>query len=110
MTRGGALMRLALRFPLEAIRSGWSTALLIVARRPLAPGFVELPYGALTETGAALLAALVTLTPGTTVVDIDVDRRTFRVHVLDAARADVIVAGIESAFLRPATVLFGREA
>lgn len=53
------------------------------SRRAPTPGIVdvELPDGRPREL--SWLAAMLTLTPGTYVIDVDVDRHTLRVHVLD---------------------------
>ena len=108
MTRVGALGLLLLRFLREVVVSGWSTAVLIL-RGPsdLPAGFVRMTYGELDETGAALLGGLVTLTPGTTTVDIDPARREILLHVLDLRRAEATVEAIRRDFERPLLVLFG---
>lgn len=55
------------------------------SRRRPTPGMidVELPDGRPREL--SWLAAMLTLTPGTYVVDMDVERHVLRVHVLDAS-------------------------
>ena len=109
MTRPGALVLLAVRFLRDVVVSGWVTARIILqdpAR--LQPGFVRMPYGDLDETGAALLAALVTLTPGTTAVDLDLVRREILLHLLDVRHAAAVVAAIRRDFEGPLLVAFGR--
>jgi len=109
VTRPGALVLLAVRFLRDVVVSGWVTARIILqdpAR--LQPGFVRMPYGDLDETGAALLAALVTLTPGTTAVDLDPERREILLHLLDVRRSETVLEGIRRDFERPLRALFGR--
>lgn len=109
MSRAVALVLLVARFLREVMVSGWVTARIIL-RDPghLQPGFVRLDYGDLDEAGAALLAALVTLTPGTTAADLDVERRQILLHLLDVRRTEAVVAAIRRDFERPLLALLGR--
>jgi multisubunit Na+/H+ antiporter MnhE subunit len=108
MNRLSALIRLAVNFVKEAIVSGAVTALIIVrGGKALQPGFVRMSYGDLGETAAGFLGALVSLTPGTTTVDIDPDRRELLLHLLDVARAEQTLASIRRDFVEPVRTLFG---
>ena len=108
MSKLRAFVLLALRFLIEAMLSGWATARLILAGgRELQPGFARMSYGGLSETGAVVLGILVTLTPGTTTVDIDPVRREFLLHLLDATQAEDTIAAIRRAFEPHVRVLFG---
>ncbi len=110
MKRLLALLRLGVNFLKEVVVSGWFTARIILAGpRRLQPGFVRFAYGDLPEGAASLLAALVTLTPGTTAVGIDPERREFQLHCLDLDRAEATLAGIRRDFLDPIRTLFGVE-
>ena len=70
------------------------------------PGLLRMPFGNLSPTGAALLASLVTLTPGTTAIDVDMENRRLLLHLLDCRDPARTVAGIRSAFERYLEVLF----
>jgi multisubunit Na+/H+ antiporter MnhE subunit len=108
MNRVSALTWLGFNFVKEAIVSGGITALLILrGGKALQPGFVRMPYGDLGETAANFLGALVSLTPGTTTVDIDPGRRELLLHLLDMTRADQTLASIRRDFLLPVRALFG---
>lgn len=108
MNRLCALCRLGANFLREAILSGWATALIILrGDRTLQPGLVHMPYGDLSDTAANVLGALVTLTPGTTAVDIDLERRELLLHLLDAKQAEATLASIRRDFLLPVRTLFG---
>ena len=108
MNRPRAALQLVIRFPVEAVVSGWSTARIILfGSHQLHPGWARLPYGELPDSAAALLGALITLTPGTTVVDIDPERREMLVHLLDHRQAEATLATIRRDFLGPLRVLFG---
>lgn len=102
MNRLGILLLLLRNLVWEALRSGWSTALAIVfPRRRVHPGFARLGYGELEESGMALLALLVTLTPGTTCVAVDTERRELVLHLLDSRQAESTLADIRRDFLAP---------
>ena len=108
MNRLSALIRLAFNFMKEAFVSGGITALIILrGGTRLQPGFVRMSYGDLGETAADFLGALVSLTPGTTTVDIDLERRELLLHVLDVTRAEQTLASIRRDFLLPVRALFG---
>lgn len=109
MRRLLALFLLFFNFFKEAVVSGWATARMILRNEALQPGFVRMPYGDLGDTAASFLAALVTLTPGTTTVDIDTGRRELLLHLLDASRAESTLAAIRRDFLLPVGMLFGRR-
>jgi multisubunit Na+/H+ antiporter MnhE subunit len=42
----------------------------------------------MSEAGASILGGMITLTPGTTTIDVDMERREMLLHVLDASRHD----------------------
>ena len=109
MTRSGAAAVLALRFAWQVVASGMATLRIILAPSAAAkPGFIRLRFHPMSETGASLLGCLITLTPGTTTVDIDMDERTLSLHMLDVRSADEAVATIRGEFERYIVVLFGR--
>ena len=60
-------------------------------------------------TARALLGSMVSLTPGTTTIDIDMERKELLLHVLDASDTDAVVAGIRRDFEPGLRALFGRE-
>lgn len=110
MRRALAAAELLLRFLACVLTSGLRTALVIarVRRRP-PPGFVRMRFAPMSETGAALLGSLITLTPGSTTIDIDMEAREIVMHLLDASDAEQAVAGIRRQFERNLVTLFGRE-
>lgn len=95
------------RFLWQVVASGAVTAWLIV--RPKArprPTLVRMPFADLSETGAAVLGSMITLTPGTTAIDIDVERGEMLLHLLDGSDAGGAVAGIRRQFEVPLRRLF----
>jgi multisubunit Na+/H+ antiporter MnhE subunit len=102
---------LLLRFLWQVLVSGLGTArLILVGTARLRPGLVRFPYAPMSEAGAAVLGALVTLTPGTTTVDVDPGRREMLLHLLDTADVDGTLAGIRHDLERYVAVLFPPEA
>lgn len=91
-----------------AIASGWATAWVILIRpHRIRSGLVRMDYGPLGDTGAAFLAALITLTPGTTAVEIDTDRHELLLHLLDLDQAEATLAQIRCDLLEPLRRLTG---
>lgn len=108
MTRLLALLRLLLNTVRGAIASGWVTARIILIRPNLTrSGLVRLDYGRLDGGGAAVLAALITLTPGTTAVEIDTERHELLLHLLDLDRAEATLGQIRTDLIEPLQRLTG---
>lgn len=108
MNRLAALGALGVNFLREAVVSGWTTALIILRGDTSSqPGLVRMSYGDLSDTAANVLGALVTLTPGTTTVEIDLERGELLLHLLDTRRADATFESIRRDFMLPVRILFG---
>lgn len=114
MNRITAAVLLPLRFVRALVVSGVQTVQAIVGhslgRAPTTPRLVDMPFGPLSATGAVLLASMVTLTPGTTVVHIDLPRRLMRLHLLDGADPEATFADIRREFEVPLLAWFGCSA
>jgi multisubunit Na+/H+ antiporter MnhE subunit len=106
MRRPATLVRLSLRFMVHCIMSGIATARIILRRRPPRSGLVCLRTAPMSEAGAAVLATLVTLTPGSSVIEIDPERREMILHLLDLDDVDGTVAGIRRHFEPDVALLF----
>ncbi len=111
MTRPQAMLRLLVSLLKELVLSGWSTARVILRpRRQVRPGFTRLDYGDLGPGAASLLGVLVTLTPGTTSLDIDTEQHEILLHLLDASQTEATLAAIQRDFVMPLRVLSGATA
>lgn len=90
-----AATRLALFFLWELVVANLKVAAVVLRPgRLLRPGIVAVPLDVTTDVQIALLANLITLTPGTLSVDVSSDRRVLYVHFLqiddpEAARREV---------------------
>lgn len=99
LRQGAAAALLWARFLWHVVLGGTTTAWLIVKPGARAPaGLVWLAYEGLSETGAAVLGCMVSLTPGSTVIDIDTDRRELLLHLLDTSKAEKTAAHIRRDF------------
>jgi multisubunit Na+/H+ antiporter MnhE subunit len=108
--RAGAV--LLLRF-LRAVVSGLQTAAVILrggVRRGRLPrtGFVRVAIAPMSARGTALLACLVSLTPGTSVIEVDLASHSIVLHLLDLDSAADTLAGIRRDF-EPALVAWFAE-
>lgn len=92
-----AWLRVGLTFVVELMKSTWATirAVLGPAER-LKPAILAVPLDVRSAGGVVLFADMVTLTPGTTSLDVSADGRTLYVHVLDAPDHEAAIAGMKS--------------
>lgn len=72
----------------------------------LRPVFVEVPTDLEQPLALALLATIITMTPGTVSADLSDDRRRLLVHVLDTDDPVALVAQIKSRYERPLAEIF----
>jgi multicomponent Na+:H+ antiporter subunit E len=78
-------------FAREFLLSSWQIARLVLLTRPerLRPSMIRYDIEGLTKAEILLLTHCISLTPGTTTVDIDDDFRSCTLHVLDGEPAAV---------------------
>lgn len=77
---------------------------VVTPKHRMRPGVIALPLEAKTDVEITLLAGLITLTPGTLVLDVSPDRRSLFIHVMylddpDAVRRE-IKDGLERRLLK----------
>lgn len=93
------LLRLVGLFLVELIRSAVRVLVLALSPHPrLSPGFIVVPLTVEREFEIALLANLITLTPGTLSVDLSADHRQLTIHCLEADDPEAIIAAIRTGF------------
>lgn len=95
-------VRLLLRFLFQVVTSGLTTAWSIVrpGRRPT-PGLIRMRYDNLNEFGVTVMGCMITLTPGTTTIDIDTERQELLLHLLDAGNPERTITKIRRQFEKP---------
>lgn len=100
---------LALLFLWELIVSAVRVAFIVVRpnlKASLRPAIVAFPLSVKSDAEIALLANLITLTPGTLSVDVADDRSVLYVHVLDLVSRDQLIAEIAGGFERKVQEVF----
>jgi len=108
MNKLPVLLLLLWRFASTMLISAWATSrIILVSSDAPRRGFARFAYDDLDEAGVVLLAALVTLAPGTSTVDIDPKRRELLLHVLDSDDIETTLSALRRDFLLPLRSLFG---
>jgi multisubunit Na+/H+ antiporter MnhE subunit len=115
MNKLTAVVLLPLRFGWALLGSGVQTVAAIVRRglaigAPPAATFVRIRFAPMSDQGVALLGCMISLTPGTTVIDIDLVRREMVLHMLDPSNATAAIAAIRRNFEAPLLAWFGGHA
>lgn len=88
-------------FFVELAKSAFKVAVLVVKpKMEIKPGIFAYPLTVKGDFEIALLANLITLTPGTLSVDVSEDRKTLYVHALDCSDVDGARRDIAEGFER----------
>ena len=69
-------------------------------RSRLKPAIIAVPLDVRSDAGTTLFADMVTLTPGTTSLEVSEDKRTLYVHALDAEDPEATKAQLKSTLER----------
>lgn len=109
-----AALMLLLRFLRAIVVSGVQTVAVILRAgtgggSPPPADFVRVRYAPMNAQGAALLGCMISLTPGTTTLDIDEEKRELLLHVLDTSDTEAMVESIRKEFEPGLLVLFGER-
>ncbi|MDO5652549.1 MAG: Na+/H+ antiporter subunit E [Brachymonas sp.] len=107
-----AAIHLFFTFVWALIMSGVDTFKVVMQRGAgegnLPPAqLVRMQFAPMSAWGATLLANMITLTPGTTTIDIDMDKHELLMHVLNAADVEGVIQGVRDTFEPDLVVLFG---
>lgn len=110
-----AVVVLPLRFAWALVTSGVRTVGVILRTGlrlgpPPPAGFVRMAFAPMSARGAALLGCMITLTPGTSVIDVDLEAREMLLHMLDTSDAASVVEAIRREFEPGLVALFGVSA
>ena len=92
----------SLNFMRELLLSNLSVArtVLFEPRDKINPAFLAIPLEAKTDAEIAVLANLITLTPGTLSLDVSTDRSVLYIHTLDVEDVDALRDEIKSSLER----------
>lgn len=92
-----AWLRVAATFVAELAKSTRDTIRAVLGpTERLRPAILAVPLDIRSPAGTVLFADMVTLTPGTTSLEVSEDGRTLYVHVLDAPDREVAIARMKS--------------
>lgn len=87
--RPWAILQLFVEVAVDVARSNYCVVRLILSdKRGRTPGFVRIPLRLSSHYGLALLACIITATPGTSWVAYDPDNHILVIHVLDLSDDD----------------------
>ncbi|HSN72969.1 MAG TPA: Na+/H+ antiporter subunit E [Steroidobacteraceae bacterium] len=99
-----ALLRV---FLVDLVIANVKVARIVLAPRLRAePMFIAVPIELESPFAASALASIVTLTPGTLSVDVDLDEQVLWIHGLDVDDPEGVVAHIKKRYERPLRELF----
>jgi multicomponent K+:H+ antiporter subunit E len=101
------LLRLLLRVIVDIVRSNLAVARLILRRgNDVHSGFVAIPLTLTDRHGLAVLACIITSTPGTIWVSYDSDQNILLIHVLDLVDEQAAIEAIKQHYERPLLEIF----
>jgi multicomponent K+:H+ antiporter subunit E len=93
----------------DIVRSNLGVARVVLGLtggRQVRSGFVQIPLELRDPHGLAVLAAIVTATPGTSFAGVSADGRTLTLHVLDLQDEAHLVASVKQHYERPLMRIF----
>lgn len=112
-TEGARVGRPLVAVPLLArVLADIVTSSIVVARQILgpqeaiAPGFIEVPLDIEDPFVATVLGSIISLTPGTVTIDIDIERRILLVHALHIDDPAAIASDIKARYETPLKEIF----
>jgi len=92
-----AWLRVATTFAVELAKSTWATLRAVLGPADkLRPAILAVPLDVRSPAGAVLFANMVTLTPGTTSLDISADGKMLFVHAIDAPDPAATIAEMKT--------------
>lgn len=99
MDRVWAFIKLTFLFFKELTLSNISVLMLIIKpKMPIRPAIFAMPTVLEKDWEITLLSSLITLTPGTIVIDISDDNKTLYIHSIDFDNADEAINSIRDTF------------
>jgi multicomponent K+:H+ antiporter subunit E len=108
LRRPAVALRLAGVVLLDIVLANLAVARIVLdPRRTPQPAWLVVPSGLRDPRGLALLATIVTNTPGTVSCVVDEERRSLLVHALDAPDPQAVVREIANRYDAPLQEIFG---
>lgn len=92
---------------IELLKAAWQTLRCVYAPRgTIRPAILAVPLDASSPLGITFFANMITLTPGTTTLDVSRDRHILYVHALDAPDPDAAIQGMKDTLEAAAKKVF----
>lgn len=108
LRRARLLLRLLAVVLWDILRANLTVARLVLdPRRSPQPAWLRVPHGLDDARAVAMLASIITLTPGTVSCVVDEDRREILVHALDAPDPQAVAAEITQRYEHALKEIFG---
>jgi multicomponent K+:H+ antiporter subunit E len=106
--RPRAMLELLALFADDVLRSNFAVARIVLGlhRRPRVSGFVDVPLELRDPRGLAVLACIVTATPGTSWARYDAARSALTIHLLDDHAAEAWVREFKARYERRLLEIF----
>lgn len=106
--RPGLMAKLFLRVVIDMLRSNTHVVRALLTRRSneIRSCFVRIPLELQDPGGLAVLAMIVTCTPGTAWAELSLDARVLLLHIFDTRNAELVVAEIKDRYERPLREIF----
>jgi multicomponent Na+:H+ antiporter subunit E len=107
-TKAGVIIRFTWYFIVELVKANWHvfTHVLGITRHPMSPGIVAIPLDLKSDAEIAMLANLITLTPGTLSLDVSADRKTLFVHAIEVGDPEQFKADTKAGFEKAVREVF----
>lgn len=91
----------------EVIKTNFIVAMEVVTpTHYMKPGFIELDVNDLDDSQLLIFCNLLTMTPGSMVVDVSEDKKTVLVHILYLEDEEVVKSEIQEQYLNKVRELF----
>ena len=107
MQRPLTILKLTVRVAIDIVLANWAVARRVLGPvHVLKPAFIEVPLDLRDPMVATILASIVTLTPGTVSIDVDLERWVLRFHALDAPDPEAVANDIKRQYELPLKEIF----
>ncbi|MBA4131276.1 MAG: Na+/H+ antiporter subunit E [Hyphomicrobium sp.] len=106
--RIGAALRLMLVVFYDIIVANFAVARIVLGNVDgIKSKFVDVPLDTNDPYVATILASIITLTPGTLSIDVDMDKRMVHIHGLDVPDRSLLIDEIKTRYEAPLKEIFG---
>lgn len=106
--RAIAAMKLVAVVVYDVIVANFAVARIVLGNvRNITPDFVDVPLDTTDPYVATILGSIITLTPGTLTIDIDMEKRIVHIHALNVGDPAELIGSIKDRYESPLKEVFG---